>query len=76
MKKYLSWMICGLLLIVCGVFMLIKPESVAKIAVIAFGIYTILEGIFSLSVSFRLKQVGGIFKANLIKALINLLLVS
>ena len=72
MKKYLSWMVCGLLLIVCGVFMLIKPESVAKIAVIAFGIYTILEGIFSLSVSFRLKQVGGIFKANLIKALINL----
>lgn len=72
MKKYVSWIISGVLLIAAGIFMLVKPESVVKILVIAFGIYTVLEGLTALLSSSRLKEVRGIFRANLIKALINL----
>lgn len=72
MKKYVSWIISGVLLIAAGIFMLVKPESVVKIAVIAFGVYTVLEGLSALLVSSRIKEVRGIFRANLIKALINL----
>lgn len=72
MKKYVSWIISGALLVACGIFMLVRPESVVKIAVIAFGVYTALEGLSALYVSARLKQISGLFRANLIKALINL----
>lgn len=72
MKKYLSWIVSGILLIALGIFMLIMPASVLKVAVIAFGAYTILEGLFSFIASFSVRKLKNIFMTSMIKALVNL----
>lgn len=72
MKKYISRIISAILLIALGIFMLIKPASVLKVAVIAFGIYTIIEGLFSFIASFSVRKLKNIFLISVIKALVNL----
>lgn len=72
MKKYLGWIVSGILLIALGIFMLCMPASVLKVAVIAFGVYTILEGLFSFIASFSVRNLKNIFMTSMIKALVNL----
>ncbi len=67
-----STIIASLLIIALGVVLVAFPTAAVKVAVIGFGIYTILEGAFALSVSFRLKEVNRLFFINMVKALINL----
>lgn len=67
-----SAIVGSLLIIALGVVLIAFPAAAVKVAVIGFGIYTILEGAFALSVSFRLKEVDRLFFINMVKALINL----
>lgn len=72
MKKYLGWICSGIILIVLGIIMLMRPASVLRVIVIMIGIYAIFEGVFSFISSFSVRTVGPVFKVSLIKALVNL----
>lgn len=72
MKKYLSYIMSGILLIALGVLFIIAPNAVVKIGVIAFGIYNIIEALAALGTSYRFKDIRGIVRFNMVKTLINL----
>jgi len=73
-KNYspISAIFSSLLMVALGFILVLFPFAAVKVAVIAFGIYTIVEGSYALIISFRLKEVARLFFINLVKALINL----
>lgn len=72
MKKYLSYIISGLLLIALGILFIAAPNAVVKIGVIAFGVYNIIESLTALVTSYKFKSINGIVRFNMVKTLINL----
>lgn len=72
MKKYISYIGSGLLLIALGILFILAPAAVVKIGVIAFGIYNIIEALTALVTSYKFKNISGIVRFNLVKTLINL----
>ena len=72
MKKYISYIGSGLLLIALGILFILAPAAVVKIGVIAFGVYNIIEALTALVTSYKFKNISGIVRFNLIKTLINL----
>ena len=72
MKKYISYIASGLLLIALGILFILAPAAVVKIGVIAFGIYNIIEALTALVTSYKFKNISGIVRFNLVKTLINL----
>lgn len=72
MKKYLSYIMSGILLIALGFLFIAAPNAVVKIGVIAFGVYNIIEALVALGTSYRFKDIRGIVRFNMVKTLINL----
>ena len=74
MKKYLSYITSGIILILLGLLFVLAPNAVVKIGVIAFGVYNIVEAVTALVTSYKFKGMGGIIRFNMVKTLINLII--
>lgn len=72
MRRAISCFLSAAFFIILGFLMLINPNAIVKIAVIAFGIYTAAEGIYSLVEAFKLRKYRNIFLTSWIKMFINL----
>lgn len=72
MRAQWQWIISGILLSVMGIFILTSPATVIKVAVIGFGLYTVLDCIYSLVISISLRKFALVFKINTVRILIGL----
>ncbi len=74
MRSQWQWIISGVLLLVVGIFILVNPQTVLRAAVIAFGIYMVVEALMSLIVSWQIKSLTGIFRVNSARSIIGLII--
>lgn len=72
MRAQWQWIISGILLSVMGIFILTSPSTVIKVAVMGFGLYTVLDCIYSLVISLSLRKFALVFKINTVRILIGL----
>lgn len=74
MKAQLQWLIGGVVLLLVGIFVLVNPTTVLKVAVIGFGLYTMIEALYALVMSFSFRSVGGVFTFNAVRSLLSLVI--
>lgn len=74
MRSQWQWIISGVLLLVVGIFILVNPQTVLRAAVIAFGIYMVVEALMSIIVSWRIKSLTGIFRVNGARSVVGLII--
>ncbi len=72
MKAQLQWILGGVLLLVTGIFVLANPTTVMKIAVIIFGLYLMIESIFALALTWKIRKLGSYFTVNSVRTLASL----
>lgn len=72
MKAQLQWILGGVLLLVTGIFVLVNPTTVMKIAVIIFGLYLMIESIFALALTWKIRKLGSYFTINSVRTLASL----
>ncbi|MCR5732399.1 MAG: DUF308 domain-containing protein [Sphaerochaetaceae bacterium] len=69
MKKYLTWILTGVLTVLLGLFILTNTSKAIVIMVLGFGLYTLFNGILSFIYSFKLRYISPLaFTLNIIKA--------
>ena len=73
MKAQWQWIISGVVILLSGIFVLVNPTLVVKIAVLSFGVYNLIEGIWALVLSWAVRKETGIFRANIVKAVLSTL---
>lgn len=72
MKAQWQAVISGILLLITGIFVLASPSMVIKVAVIIYGIYTIIESIYALALTWKIRKAGAYFSVNLLRTLLSL----
>ena len=72
MKAQWQAVISGILLLTTGIFVLVSPSMVIKVAVIIYGIYTIIESIYALALTWKIRKAGAYFSVNLLRTLLSL----
>ena len=73
MKAQWQWFFSGVLVLLTGIFFMVNPSAVVKVAVIAFGAYTVLEALYSLVLSWKLRKMRTVFAFNTVRILISLI---
>ena len=59
-------------MLVTGIFVLANPTTVMKIAVIIFGLYLMIESIFALALTWKIRKLGSYFTINSVRTLASL----
>ena len=75
MKRFIYYLISGLLVLALGIFMILKPNAFADAAIIIFAIYLIIDGARSLFYFFRVRKLARALGISLTaKGFLNLIL--
>ncbi len=73
MKKYYSWIVTGALMVCLGLFILMNTEKAIVIMVMAFGLYTLINGALGILATFRIRGISPFaFSLNLFKSVLNI----
>lgn len=58
MKRFIYYLISGLLVLALGIFMIMRPDTFADAAIIIFSLYLIADGIRSLIYFFKVRKLA------------------
>ncbi len=75
MKRFIYFLVSGILVLALGIFMIMRPDAFADAAIIIFSVYLIADGIRSLFYFFRVRKLARALGVSLTaKGFVNLIL--